>query len=145
VFASAEKEDVANGFSKEWSGMCACVSSSLFLLGWGHKKKYECSMGKRRERERDRASRRALAFLVYTQEMPSAPYWKSPQLSLATLSLRAWSKPHACCRACPSRGKSSSTSCPGIVRPLPYPDAVGCTSCASKQEACAKPGCGGCA
>jgi hypothetical protein len=143
VFASAEKEDVANGFSKEWSGMCACVSSSLFLLGWGHKKKYECSMGKRRERERQSIEARARVPSI--QEMPSAPYWKSPQLSLATLSLRAWSKPHACCRACPSRGKSSSTSCPGIVRPLPYPDAVGCTSCASKQEACAKPGCGGCA
>ena len=57
VFASAEKEDVANGFSKEWwSDMCVCVCVFLlFLLGWGHKKKYEGSMGKReRERERDR-------------------------------------------------------------------------------------------
>ena len=64
--------------------------------------------------------------------MPSAPYWRSPQLSYATLTLRAWSKPHACCPSCSPRRRST---CPGIVDPLPYPDAIGsctkktCTTC----------------
>ena len=109
------------------------VARHASFFGWGDKKRQRGGKGESDSEEN-------IPFLP----MPSAPYWKSPQLSYATLSLRAWSKPHACCRTCPSRGKSS-TSCPGIVQPLPYPNAVGCTSCASKQEACAKPGCGGCA
>ena len=37
---------------------------------------------------------------------------------MANARLRAWSKPHACRRACPARGKSSSY--PGIVRPADF-------------------------
>lgn len=48
--------------------MCACVSSSLFLLGWGHKKKYECSMGKRRERERQSIEARARVPSIHTRD-----------------------------------------------------------------------------
>ena len=63
VFASAEKEDVANGFSKEWSDMCVCLCLPPFFIGVGTQKKYEGSMGKR-----ERQSLEAHTFLVYTRD-----------------------------------------------------------------------------
>ena len=55
--------------------------------------------------------------------MPSVPYWQTPVLSYATLTLRRWSKPTECEGKCPPPRPRAST-CGGIVPRLPYPDAV---------------------
>lgn len=54
-------------------------------------------------------------------EMPACPYWKEPKLVYGATDFKFWSRPYQCGPKCRMQREPD---CAGIVRMLPFPDAI---------------------